>query len=502
MINSASRLLGLASGLDIESMVNSMMIAHKIPIDKLGQEKQKLEWQQEDYRNLNKSLYEFRDQVFDMKLEGTFNKKAATSSNENVAAIKAGGNAFEGSHTITVNQLASGVSKASALALAESKDSNGKALTLFNQFTLLADRGFIESDNIKVKINGTELVFDLDQDNVYTVAEKINKSDLGVKASYDSGSNRFFLNTTATGADSQIVITEDSSNFFSNGSNESMLKLNINENATYQGQNASIDVGDAIGLESKTNSITVNGLTLDIRNTGNATITVSNDTESIVDSVKYFVESYNKTLDILYNKVTEKPNREYTPLTDAQKDEMSDEQIEKWEAKARSGLLRNDSLLRNTISKIRGSMSGIVTESGTYNSLNSIGITTGSYNTNGKLTLDEDKLRQAITQNPESVKHIFTNAGENGEGIAVRLYDSVLNGIQYLSDKAGASFSTSSVDDSYIGKRLKEVNLDIAKWETRIQDIENKYYAQFTALETMINKMNSQASWLTQFTGG
>jgi hypothetical protein len=237
MVNSINRYLGLASGLDTESIVSGMMVAHRIPVDKLEQEKQKLEWQQEDYRSLNKSLYEFRDQVFDMKLESTFNSRLATSSNENAAVVKAGSNALEGSYMITVNQLASGVSKASASALAASKNSNGKTLTLFDQFSSLSDRGFTENDTIKVKINGTELSFDLGQDNIYTMVEKINQSDLGVRAVYDSGSNRFFLNTTATGVNSQIVITEDDSNFFSNGEFNSILKLNIDQDVVYQGQN-------------------------------------------------------------------------------------------------------------------------------------------------------------------------------------------------------------------------------------------------------------------------
>jgi flagellar hook-associated protein 2 len=500
MVNSINRYLGLASGLDTESIVSGMMVAHRIPVDKLEQEKQKLEWQQEDYRSLNKSLYEFRDQVFDMKLESTFNSRLATSSNENAAVVKAGSNALEGSYMITVNQLASGVSKASASALAASKNSNGKTLTLFDQFSSLSDRGFTENDTIKVKINGTELSFDLGQDNIYTMVEKINQSDLGVRAVYDSGSNRFFLNTTATGVNSQIVITEDDSNFFSNGEFNSILKLNIDQDVVYQGQNASIDIGDAKNIESENNSITINGLSLDLKSQGNTLITVSNNADSIVDSIKQFIQSYNKIIDTLYSKTTEKINRDYAPLTKAQKDEMSEDQIEKWEEKARSGLLRNDSSLQNLINKMRSSISGIVPGlNGISNSLSSIGITNGSYGTNGKLILDksgEDKLRKAITENPESVKKLFTDA-ENG--ISVKLYNSVNEGIQYLSDKAGASFSTSSVDDSFIGKRLKEVKKDISRWEKRIQDIENKYYSQFTMLENMMSKMNSQASWLTQF---
>lgn len=502
-ISSASRILGLASGLDVDAMVSSMMAAHRIPMDKLEQEKQYLQWQQEDYRTLNTALYEFRDQVFDMRLEGTFNKYSATSSQESVASVKVGGSSIEGNHVVTVNQLASGVSKASSSALAPEKDGDGKMLTLFDQFTEFADRGFTASDNITVTINGTSLEFDLDQDNIYTLSEKLNNSYLGIKANYDSTSHRFFLSTTATGTHSEISISEDSSGLFSNGVHESILKLNINDGVTYRGQNASINIGDALGIESSSNSLMVNGLSLELKQEGTTSIIVSPDTEAVVDSVKELVEAYNKVLSTLYNKLMEKPNRAYAPLTKAQKDEMSDEEIEKWEGQARRGLLRNDSVLQNIISSMRGLASGMVKGlNGDYASFSSIGIKTGLYSTNGKLLLNEDKLREALAQDSQGVQRLFTQSGpsEQEKGIAVRLYELTITGINYISDKAGSTSSPNSADNTSIGDRLKEVDNNINKWEKRLQDIEKRYYSEFTMLEIMINKMNSQAAWLAQLT--
>lgn len=487
-------------------MVSSMMKAASAPLDKLEQQKQILEWQQEDYRTINTALYSFRDKAFNLKLEGTFNSKNAVSSDDTVAGVTAASNASEGTYTIKVNNLASGVFKGSTAALADEKDADGNNLNLYNQFAEFGLSGLLSTDNISVTINGKVLQFDLDQDTINTVASKINDADLGIKASYDSDLNRFFLTTTTTGSTANISISSDTVGFISNlgtDDNTSILKLNINQGAgvSYNGQNASVDAGDAVGLESASNTITVNGLTLNLKNTGNSTITVTRDIDAVVDSIKDLVDAYNETLSTLYSKVQEERNRDYNPLTDDQKKEMSETEIKNWEAKARSGLLRNDTLLNNVISEFRETMSGIVTGlSGQYNSLGEIGIKTQSYTDNGKLYIDEDALRQALTKDPDGVKELFTNASNSNDkkGISVKLYNISVNEIKYISDKAGSSSSFSSVDNSYIGKRLTQMNDEIEEWEERLNDIEDRYYKQFTAMETAINKMNSQSSWLSQ----
>ena len=508
-VNSASintsRISGLASGLDIDSIVSDMMKAARIPVDKLEQQKQLLLWQQEDYRTLNKSLYDFRNKAFDMKLNSTFLTRKTDSSNESVATISATAAAQEGSYTITVNSLAAGVAKGSSIALADEQDSNGNTLTLFNQFADFSLRGYADTDVVMVNINGTDLEFDLGQDTINTVAAKINNANLGVTASYDSSLNRFFLTTTATGSEAEIIINSDSAGFFANGSHNSILNLNIDEATSYNGKNASIDFGDAVGLEFAANTVAVNGLTLNLKNTGVTNITVARDIDAAVTSIKAFVDAYNETLDTLSGKVLEKRERDFLPLTDAQKKEMSDSEIEKWETKARQGLLRNDMLLQNIISDLRGGRSRIVQGiEGAYNSLTTIGITFGSNDYNGKLEINETALREALTRDPDSVKKLFTNPGSNEEkGIAVRLYELTANAVKYIADKAGSSSSFSTVDNSYIGKRLTETNQAIEKWEKKLESMENRYYAQFTAMETLINQMNTQASWLAmQFGSG
>ncbi|HEX3010711.1 MAG TPA: flagellar filament capping protein FliD, partial [Syntrophomonadaceae bacterium] len=415
-------------------MVSSMMKAESAPLDKLEQQKQILEWQQEDYRALNTALYSFKDKAFNLKLERTFNAKNAASSNETVAGVTAGANAVEGTYTIKVNNLATGVSKASTDPLASGKDTDGNNLTLFDQFTEFSSRGFSSTANITVTLNGTELQFDLDQDTINTVVSKINEANLGVTASYDNSQNRFFLNSSNTGSDAEINISSDSAYFFSKESvdtvkdsnTDSILNLNIVKNVKENGQDASIDIGDAAGLKSSTNAITVNGLTLNLKNTGNSTITVTRDTDAVVASIKEFVDAYNETLSTLNSKMQEERDRDYAPLTDAQKKEMSETEIKNWEAKAHSGLLRNDTQLQDLVSNFRSSITGIVKGvGGQYDSLSEIGITTQSYKDNGKLYIDEDALRQALSKDPDGVKDLFANTGSSNDekGASARLYD-------------------------------------------------------------------------------
>jgi flagellar hook-associated protein 2 len=486
-----------------------MMKTARIPLDKLQQQKQTLEWQQADYRTINTALVDFETNGFDTRFERTFLARNAASSNESAATATAGANSTDGTYNITVNQLATGVSKASTAALASGKDTSGNTLTLFDQFTEFGSRGFQSTGNITVNINGTDLQFDLDSDTINTVVSKINEANLGVTASYDSSQNRFFLNSNSTGSDAKIAITSDTSGFISNlGSddNTSILKLSINQGAdvSYTGQNASIDFGDAKGLVSAANAITVNGITLNLKGADSSTITVTRNTDGVVDSITKFVDAYNKTLSILTTKVQEKYNKDYPPLTDAQKKAMSESQINEWNAKAKSGLLRTDEKLKSIINSFRYTTSGYVKGiDGAYNSLSSIGIKTQANDQSGKLFIDKDALREALTKDPDSVKHLFTNAStaDNEQGIAAKLYKTTVDGVSYLVGKASSDSSASMVDNSYIGKQITKLGTQITDWEKKLKTTENKYYAKFTAMETTIYKLGAQSSWLNTMLG-
>lgn len=506
-----SRISGLSSGMDIDAIVSKMMKAERVPLDKLEQKKQTLEWQQADYRSLNSVLNEFRINTYDTRLERTFMVRNADSSNAGVASASAAANATEGTYNFKVNQLATGVAKASTATLPDGIKADGSSRTLFEHFPEFAARGYDAGDKINIKINGKQLEFELGLDNLTTIAAKINEADIGVKASYDSKLNRFFMNTATTGSAAQIAIESDAAGLFANlnpDDDSSMLKLSLNQGVgvTYSGQDASVDFGDAVGLTSSSNVITINGITLNLKGTGSTSITVTRNVEGVIESINKFVDSYNKTLKTLYDKVQEERDPKFPPLTAAQKEQMSESQVSDWEKKAKSGLLRSDGQLKNLINNFRSAASAVVYGIGDYKTLSSIGIKPEAYDKSGQLVLDKDVLRKALSDDPDAVKKLFAASaeltGSSETGIAVNLYQKSLDGITYLSGQAGTANTTDTMDSSFIGKKINKLSSEIESWEAKLKKKEDQHYDKFTKMERAVYKMNMQSSWLSMMLSG
>ncbi|MDK2986228.1 MAG: flagellar hook-associated protein 2, partial [Clostridia bacterium] len=297
------RVGGLATGMDIESIVKDLMKAERIPLDKLKQDKQLLEWKQDDYREINKALFDFRDKVFDLKLQGTFNVKNATSSNEDAVEVSAGGNVTDGIYTLDIKQMARGVNKASASELNDEVDADGNTLALADQFNSLSGTLSFILKGWKDGAETTEdFSFDTSTDNIYDVVNEINSRDMGITASYDSKLNRFFL-TTPTGQNSKIQVTSDSSNFLSYASGgssaDTVLKLDIEENIAYNGVDAEVDFGGG-QFSFADNKFTINGINFTLKDEPadpaspiTVNVNVTNDTDAVFNKIKDFVESYN-----------------------------------------------------------------------------------------------------------------------------------------------------------------------------------------------------------------
>ncbi|MBD8025398.1 flagellar filament capping protein FliD [Ureibacillus sp. Re31] len=272
------------------------------------------------------------------------------------------------------------------------------------------------------------------------------------------------------------------------------MTYDFNTNKAYDSSNNEVDLNAFLNNEIS-NATTINPVTL----------TSSTDVDNMVDKIKKFVETYNGLVTTINSKLKESYDRNYQPLTDEQKKEMSEDEIKKWEEKAKSGLLKNDSILSNGLYGMRNSFMNSVAGLGdaTMDSLAELGITTSStYSDGGKLVIDEDKLRSAIEKNPDQVASMFTQTGSvtkdgNGKtvdsrGIAQRLRDELKEFTTDIEKKAGKSTSTN--DTFTLGKRLNEVDSSIKRWLDKLENIEERYWRQFTAMESAINKANSQAS--------
>jgi flagellar hook-associated protein 2 len=491
-----TRISGLSSGFDTEGTVTKLMQAQRVPYDKLGQKKQTAEWQRDALRDVNLKMTEFRNtKLFNFKQESTFNAKTiSVTGNTDAVTAKATASATNTNLQIKVDGLAVAASKFSESAIATT--AFDPSLALASQSANLTNAPV--TGNYKFKINGTEIQVDSSKESLNDVISKINKNT-NVTAFYDSSLKQisFMANNTGetNGADGKgsVITFEDTTGNMLN----KVFQVNTANTANrIAGANAQVTI-NGLATTRASNTFTVNGIEVSLKKSGGiaSTITTNSDTDKIVESIKTFISDYNDILKTLNDKSTETKDTDYAPLTDAQKESLSEKQIESWETKAKAGLLRNDPILASMTRTLRNNISAVVdTGSDKYNSLASIGIDTGQYYENGKLYLDEDKLRTAIEASPDAVKAIFTGDATadspSKAGVGERLYTQLNDGLTSLTKKAG--LGNISYDDSLLSKQISDINVEMSTKLKRLATIEDNYYKQFTAMETALDKLNSQ----------
>jgi flagellar hook-associated protein 2 len=495
---------GLVSGLDTETIVKNLMKAQQAPMNKLIQNKQTEEWRRDQYREMNSLLLDLKNKTFDMKLQSTFQKKAVSSDNEAVVSAKQKGTPSLAAYKVEVTGTAT--------------EANAASVKFTNTLT---DGATKIGDTFEFMV-GTAKIAVTTEDTIDSVISKVNavSSITRVTASYLQDDKSITFTTTASGASSAISITRVGADF--GASNKLKLSAGtVNSiSETFDTDTGSQLSADAIprtviinGISHNVNSstFTYDGVEFNVKDAGKATVQVKADEDAVFNSIKGYVDKYNEIIAKINVKVSEAQYRDFKPLLDDEKATLSEKQVEQWENKAKSGLLRQDTLLSNALMEMRQALSTPVKGSGInseFDTISEIGITTGTYSEKGMLHLDETKLREAIAQNGSSVMDLFTKVSASTDdstkfsesGLAARMYDQLNISISKLSEKAGNAANL--VDDSMISKNLKKMDKDISKWETRLQDIENRYWRQFTAMETAMNKANSQSSWLTQQVGG
>ncbi|MED5049420.1 flagellar hook-associated protein 2 [Bacillus siamensis] len=500
-----TRITGLNSGLDVDSLVKKMMDAEKQPLNKLNQQKQTLEWKRDAYREMNTQIADMYSTTFNNMLMSTnWNKKTVTSSDSSVsaAAVSAEQNI---STSMSVQQLATPTTYKSSGAI---HFTSGQSQTLkFN----VTNPGETKPTQVNVTIAATDTIDD--------VVTKLNSSGLGVTALKEKISNGTdYVDTIAftsnkTGEGFALAAGDDATKSFLKDQLGFAVDDTTNElTANAEGKNAKFTF-NGLEMTKTSNNFTINGIkyTLNSVTDSNKTVTINSttDTDGIFDNIKDFVDKYNTLIKSANEKVTESKYRDYKPLTDEQREAMTDKQIEQWEAKAKSGLLRSDSTLQNGLAEMRLDLYSTVTIDGKKYQLADFGIeTSDNYADQGKLVIkDEAKLKQKITENPSLVAKLFnadspdTAKTKNPEeqGIARRLKDTLNKMQTQISKQAGTE---SSVSTSFaIGKSLNEVETNITNMKTKLDDIETRYYKKFSALDTALEKLNSQSSYLTSMLG-
>jgi flagellar hook-associated protein 2 len=503
------RIGGLASGMDIDTLVGDLMKAERIPLDKLAQKKTTLEWQRDDYRSMNKLLEELDRFIFDgVALQGTFNKKTFTSTNTSVVTATVSGSASNITSTINVRELAtarnwvSGVIQDTGVN-AKANDTLQDVNSTFGSTSITLKFNVQKPGNSSFEATAKEITIDPTKDTLESVAKKFSEAGLEMSAFYDESTGKFVISNNLTGSGSKLSLEDTTTvEFFNKIGFGTMLSGTgaqlLEANPAVDAKDATFDLNGLTAIKRSSNAFTISGVSYSLKALGTATISSTTDTDSVVDSIKQFVDKYNETIEAINKKTGETKYRDFPPLTDAQRKELSDKEAELWDEKAKSGMLRGDSILTSGLNTLRQNMYATVSTGDTnYNQLSEIGITTTTnYLDKGKLKIDETELRKALANNPDAVMKLFTA----DDGIAKNLRKTIDTTIDKIELKAGNALRTNA--QFTLGRELTDVDKRISAFEDRLVQVEDRYWRQFSAMEQAIQRSNQQSMYLMQQFGG
>lgn len=536
------RITGMNSGLDTESIITELVKAKSTKKDDLVKAQTKLQWKQDAWKELNTKVYSLYSKTLsNMRLESDYLKKTTKVSNPNAATVITGAKAVNGVQTLKIDKLA----KTGYLTGAEVSATNEKGEKVkATADTTLNNLGITADTSMSVTIGGgTPVSVDLKADmKISDVVSKLQ--DLGLNASFDEKNQRFFVSSKETGAAGDFDITDDAAKKLgligydeaerakykklctfnevtgkyeaNDANNQSALDAAeaLNSGATkIEGQDAEITLNGA-KFTSNSNTFEINGLTITAtaETAEEFTITTENDTDGIYDMIKNFFKEYNtliNEMDKLYNAESAKG---YEPLTDEEKEAMSEKEVEKWEEKIKDSILRKDS----TLSSVASAMKNVMMQGVTFKDkdgnvtdhlyLSDFGINTLGYfnaadneknayhidgdpddtNTSG----NGDKLKTAIANNPDQVVDFFTQLSKN-------LYEKLGD----LMKKTDYSSSFTLYDDVAMKEDYDEYTTKIKNQEQKITDFEDRYYKKFSAMETALAKLSSKESAISGLLG-
>jgi len=496
----AMRLSGLMSGMDTDSLVQELVSARKIKVDTAVKARTKLEWKQEAWKGLNTKLKNLQNKyISNMRFSSTYMKKTTKVSNSNAVSVITGDGAVNGVQDLQINKLA----KTAYLTGKEiSKLDGGKV----DATTKISEIGNISANaKMTCTINGEVKTFDVTADTTVSDALTWLKNDCGLNASFDEKNQRFFVSAKESGAANDFTLS-------GTGKALTALGLTVRDGANkVDGQDAEITLNGAT-FTSNTNSFEINGLTITAMSTTapgeSITVTTQDDTDGIYDLIKNFMKEYNtiiNEMDKLYNADSAKG---YEPLTDEEKEAMSETDVEKWEEKIKNSLLRRDENLSSVSSALKDAMLSGISVNGQTMYLSDFGIGAMSYfesadNEKNAMHIDgdpddeftsgkADKLKTMIANDPNTVVSFFTELSKN-------LYTAMEN--QSKSSDGYRSFGN-FYDDKKLKADYNDYKTKISDLEKKLADYEDKWYKKFAAMETAMAKMQSNTNAVTSLLGG
>ncbi|MGN0289590.1 MAG: flagellar filament capping protein FliD [Lachnospiraceae bacterium] len=496
------RLSGMNSGLDTDSIVTELVKAKSEKKNKLIKAQTKLEWKQDAWKELNSKVYALYSKTLsNMRLSSDYAKRTTKLSDPTAASIITGSNAVKGTQTLQVEELAA----TAYLTGDEIKMNNGSdKVTSATKLSDLQSVVINGSEKLKVKIGSEEKELTVDQNTtIADVTKWLNEA--GLNASFDEKNQRFFVSAKESGSAGDFTIANSSGDLLKS---LGLDTAQLGNGAKMNGTDAKIILNGAV-FTSSSNTFEINGLTITAtaKTANPITITTDDDTQGIYDMVKNFFKEYNAVInemDSLYNADSSKG---YEPLTDDEKEAMSEKEIEKWEEKIKSSILRKDSTLSTVASAMKQIMlQGVEMSDGSRMYLSEFGINTlgyfnaaenerNAYHIDGdtddsSVSANADKLKTAIANNPEQVTEFFMQLSRN---LYEKLGD-LMKGTEYSS--AFTLYDDKAMKSEYDGYKDK-----IAKQEKLIAAYEDRYYKQFTRMETALAKLQSKESALSGLFG-
>jgi flagellar hook-associated protein 2 len=501
LFGSASRITGLMSTLDTDMLVKNLTSAAQLKIDAVKRRQIRQEWYNEALQSVRNEINEFLNTY--VSATGSFSMlksssyatyKAVTSSTANAVTVTASGTAEVGEITVKIQSLAQNASVSSSGKVSKkgTEISANNTVTL-DKLDLATPLKFDANGKISFSINGK--VFEFSKDTtLQNMINTINTDETaGVTMKYSRLTDTFTITADSGGANSSVTIQNISGNAF--GSNSA---FKIGTGTFTEGRSNAVAVINGVTVTRDTNDFTIDNINYSLKK-----VTVGTDEETVslqlerdysatVESVKKFVDGYNKLYEKLRALLTEKDySSKYPPLTDAQKREMKDDEIAAWEKRAKSGLLRRSTELESLLSSMRNAFSAAL--GGFSKNASHIGLKiAGYYDENpGSIVLDEAALTEALKKNADEVIGMFTNGSSTAP--------SGQQGLMYKLRSSMTTFTTNIKEILKSGEtKIKSYDEEIDKLELKLDDLAERYYKKFANMETALAKLNSQASYISQ----
>ena len=514
-----TRLSGMISGMDTESLISQLMEARKTKVTKVKKQQMKQNVKQDAWKDLNSKLKNLQSKyVSTMRFSGAYAKKTTKVSDSSVASVITGEGATNGVQELEVKDLA----KTAYLTGGEVTTASGEKGN-FNALTKMSDLGINNNGTFKLTVGGESKNITFGADS--TISDVLNHfKDAGLNASFDEKNQRFFISAKNSGEASDFKLEATGGNstkalsalglMTDEVKKEMQSKFNVtvkgNSANKVDGQDAEIKLNGAT-FKSSSNTFEINGLTITANNkttNGPVTLSTQTDTDGIYDMVKSFLKEYNTVIneiDKLYNAASAKG---YEPLTSEEKDAMSDSEVEEWEKKVKDSILRRDENVGSIGDALKAAMSGGISVGGKQMYLSDFGINTlGYFNSpdneknayhidgdpdDGNTSGNADKLKAMIASDPDSTIKFFMGLSQNLYGKMSDLSKSV----------DGYRSFGSFYDDKKMKSDYDSYTSKITEMEQKLNDYEDKWYKKFAKMESAMAKMQAKTNALGGLIGG